>query len=1126
MKKLLLLLLTFLTISQINAQLVHPGASHKMSDLERMKSMVELGKEPWASEYTHLSSVFLSKCDYEIKGDGRAELLSMGEFGTDGYAAYYNALMWVITGDECHAQKCVEIFNAWTNLKRVPNTFALTNGRYVWKMCEGAEIIKHTYNGWSAVDQKAFGDMLVYPGWSGTTVPTAAIATRDVSFYWNLYQGDPVRYGNQGLFAYRSLIAMAIFLDNEIMYDRVVRYLQGLPHRPDDLAYPSGPPNANNNSPSQDCEYIEERGTNGLGSTIEDYGYNEVIGHYIWENGQCQEAARDQVHTGVGLHILSCIAEIAWNQGDDLYGHLDNRILDGFEYFYRYNVGANQFSAFGYPDWNPTVASGEFISRRDRSDRFLSKAINPHVVCNTDRNTRGNDVLDPYYEIVFGHYKDRLLLSESDYTWVTSGYDIYTSRVGPIETVSAHNEVHGWGGLKFRRVSPGDPISGFDSQGLPIFSMPTIPATVEAEHYDYFQINGNERVYYDTGAGNRLNFYRTDEDVDIRYFNDTDASDGYVIDWIDSGEWLTYTVNVETSGYYNFLINYSSITNQNNVNIYVSNELVVDGVNLPNQSDALNFTQHLVGEGVYLEAGVHPIKIEFTGGSNSMRFNSFTIGNNNCKNNSVLATNTIEAESFCDKNGLGAYSGRLVAVHEGDWAKYGIDFGTEGSTTISLDMGSTFDIGATVSVILDDLSNTPIANVAIPNTGSNTNYNTVYAELTSKITGVHIVYLLFNNPLDDGSMIGNVDSFMFYEDTYDCVASLYDAYTTIEAENYCDGQGIGVYGGGTRIGSIYDGNWVKYGNVNFGSSGINAIELSAGKNHDTVTYVDVYLDSISSSSLTTVNFINTGGVTRFTSHYGELSTAIKGVHDVYLIFSSDDTSVAVVDIDSFTFLEDTCSFSNYSITTSIEVEDYCEMSGIQLEDLDTSGNENIGYIHDGDWLRFSNFDFGSEGANALSFSASTTTAGGTIELRSGSITGTLLTSVDVSSTGDWSNYENFEGTISDPVTGVHDLYVVFTGGSGYLFNIDNFMFSYSETLSTSNFNFNDLGLSVYPNPVVDYLHISTQVESIQVRDLTGRVLISVTDETNVVNVSSLSSGVYFVEIGIGSHVQMVKFFKE
>jgi len=72
MKKLLLLLLTFLTISQINAQLVHPGASHKMSDLERMKSMVELGKEPWASEYTHLSSVFLSKCDYEIKGDGRA----------------------------------------------------------------------------------------------------------------------------------------------------------------------------------------------------------------------------------------------------------------------------------------------------------------------------------------------------------------------------------------------------------------------------------------------------------------------------------------------------------------------------------------------------------------------------------------------------------------------------------------------------------------------------------------------------------------------------------------------------------------------------------------------------------------------------------------------------------------------------------------------------------------------------------------------------------------------------------------------------------------------------------------------------------------------------------------------
>ena len=182
-----------------NAQrkLVHPGISHSIADLDRMKAMVEAGVEPWASEYADFSSSSLASCSYVIKGDGRTELLALGEFGTDGYAAYYNALMWYITGNECHAQKAVEIFNSWKNLTRVPNSFALENGRHVWKMCEGAEIIKHTYDGWSEQDQKAFGDMLVYPGWSGTTTPTAAINSRDVSFYWNLYQGDPARHGNR-----------------------------------------------------------------------------------------------------------------------------------------------------------------------------------------------------------------------------------------------------------------------------------------------------------------------------------------------------------------------------------------------------------------------------------------------------------------------------------------------------------------------------------------------------------------------------------------------------------------------------------------------------------------------------------------------------------------------------------------------------------------------------------------------------------------------------------------------------------------------------------------------------------------------------------------------------------------
>ena len=48
---------------------------------------------------------------------------------------------------------------------------------------------------------------------------------------------DPGRFGNQGLFAARGLMAMGIYLDNDTMYDRGYRYLACLPGRKDDLPY-------------------------------------------------------------------------------------------------------------------------------------------------------------------------------------------------------------------------------------------------------------------------------------------------------------------------------------------------------------------------------------------------------------------------------------------------------------------------------------------------------------------------------------------------------------------------------------------------------------------------------------------------------------------------------------------------------------------------------------------------------------------------------------------------------------------------------------------------------------------------------------------------------------------------
>ena len=273
--------------------------------------MVEAQIDPWYSSYQEMVSDSKSSHDYSVLGDesftelGRDNRVNYAAWNSDIRAAYYNAIRWYVSGDSRHAEKCIEIFNSWRNLTSVTSngTTALSGG-VAYIMIEAAEIIKSTYDGWPEDEIQDFKDMLVYPGYSNVAVP-AGVSRTYGSFYWQAYQGDPARHGNQGLSGWRTVMAMGIFLDNEIMYDRALRYIQGLPHRSDDLPYPVGPRTSTGLVSTGD--YADTYGTVD-GGNIEDYGYNEVMTHYIWENGQCQESSRDQQHTFFGIGLLCSMA--------------------------------------------------------------------------------------------------------------------------------------------------------------------------------------------------------------------------------------------------------------------------------------------------------------------------------------------------------------------------------------------------------------------------------------------------------------------------------------------------------------------------------------------------------------------------------------------------------------------------------------------------------------------------------------------------------------------------------------------------------------------------------------------------------------------------------------------------
>jgi len=620
----LFLALFFINISGAQAQFVHPGLSHKLSDLDRMKHMVEAGIEPFASSFELLASNRRASFDYEV-ADGMTGMTNLTPtlnrfLVNDGIAAYYNSLMWYITGDSRHAEKAIEVFSVWSDLRRMDANFALDGGRH-WKLIEAAEIIKSTYSGWDPDDLQKFKDMLVYPGWSGTDAPTAALNSDDHTLYWTVYQGDPARHGNQGIFGMRVMMAMGIFLDNEIMYDRALRYLQGLPHRSDDLPYPSGPPRVS--GPINRYEHYDEFSLDGFEDTIEDYGYNEVISNYIYENGQGQESSRDQAHALGGTSTLATMAEIAWNQGDDLYGHLDNRILTGLSFWYRYNVSWVRSFADQPTPWEPTVESGEYIERSDRSGRWKALKINPYLTFNIGEEFRHRgrtDLLtEPVLESNLGHYKFRMGLPAEDTKWLERGFDFLTDEIG-IEQLTTTDHP-GLGGLKYRRVSPGDPISGFAANGNPNYAMNEIPLVIEAENFDFFTVSGEGRTYNDTSAGNSEGAYRTDENVDI----EPRTGGGFNVTSIDSGEWLTFTVSVPETDNYDIAVNYAATSSNGEINFEFSGSDATGEVALFSTGGAQVWEDVTVAQGVTLTQGVHSMKVRFGGSSGSFNLNSITI---------------------------------------------------------------------------------------------------------------------------------------------------------------------------------------------------------------------------------------------------------------------------------------------------------------------------------------------------------------------------------------------------------------------------------------------------------------------------------------------------------------------
>ncbi len=211
-----------------------------------------------------------------------------------------------------------------------------------------------------------------------------------------------------------------------------------------------------------------------------------------------------------------------------------------------------------------------------------------------------------------------------------------------------------------------------------------------------------------------------------------------------------------------------------------------------------------------------------------------------------------------------------------------------------------------------------------------------------------------------------------------------------------------------------------------------------------------------------------------------------------------------------------------SAFTNIEAEHFSLKSGIQTETC-SEGGEDIGYIQNGSYAVYKNIDF-KDGADSFIARVACDGNGGKIEIRIDSINGTLAGTCEVTETGGWQTWSTTSCSV-DTISGEHDLYLLFTGNEGYLFNVNWFRFERGNIgiryrLSGPTANGSSLfKTSISNRKIIIIPQINNLCFSISLFGIDGRLVTTRNSLTGAVSVPVGGKGVYLVNINYNGNVE-------
>lgn len=244
-----------------------------------------------------------------------------------------------------------------------------------------------------------------------------------------------------------------------------------------------------------------------------------------------------------------------------------------------------------------------------------------------------------------------------------------------------------------------------------------------------------------------------------------------------------------------------------------------------------------------------------------------------------------------------------------------------------------------------------------------------------------------------------------------------------QAEHFTSSFGVNKFAkapaeGGFTVGDIHNGDWIGFTPYALGNASSFTARVSSAGAGGTL---QIRLGSPTGTVLGSADVPVTGGWDVFTTVSGGLSSVANTSSTLYLTFAGG--SGALFDVDSFV------------LGNGVEAESWTSQSGtVKIAKPAASGGFTVGDVHNGDWTAYSGIN--TNGAYRFSARVSSGGVGGTIQVRSGSPTGTLLGSVSVPVTGGWETFTNVTTALTANASGA--LYLVYVGGSGALFDVDTF----------------------------------------------------------------------------------------